>query len=130
MAVVCLKLYSDSWVEGLDAEKKMKLIDKLKDDEPYVRQFGERLAPIENEPPVTIAPPDSGPCRPIAMPLPEQPAEPPPAIETPTYTVQGGDTLGAIAKKFNVTVAALVAENNLENPNLIRPGQMLKIPQA
>ena len=67
------------------------------------------------------------------MPLPaepEKPSEPPPVTEPLTYTIQGGDTLSAIARKFNVTVAALVAENNLENPNLIRPGQVLKIPKT
>ena len=37
--------YSDSWVNGLDADKKLRLIDKLKSAAPYVRQFGERSAP-------------------------------------------------------------------------------------
>lgn len=31
--------YSDSWVDGLDADKKIRLINKLTDDAPYVRQF-------------------------------------------------------------------------------------------
>lgn len=45
-----------------------------------------------------------------------------------TYTVQGGDTLYRIAQKFGVTVVALTAANNLANPNLIKPGQVLTIP--
>jgi N-acetylmuramoyl-L-alanine amidase len=44
-----------------------------------------------------------------------------------TYTVKRGDTLSAIAKKYGVTVTALVNRNNLENPNKIYVGQVLKI---
>lgn len=136
--------YSDSWVNGLDADKKMKLIDKLKDDAPYVRQFGERdtLPPVQEDVPIVIvqppsdetAPPQSeGGGRANTMPLSEEsekPKEAAPADQALTYTIQGGDTLSAIARKLNVTVAALVAANNLDNPNLIRPGQVLKIPRA
>lgn len=44
-----------------------------------------------------------------------------------TYTVQKGDTLKKIAKKFNTTVAALQKLNNIKNPNLIRVGQKLRV---
>ncbi|MED3785513.1 LysM peptidoglycan-binding domain-containing protein [Geobacillus stearothermophilus] len=44
-----------------------------------------------------------------------------------TYTVQKGDTLEKIAKKFNTTVAALQKLNNIKNPNLIRVGQKLRV---
>ncbi|WP_408955237.1 L,D-transpeptidase family protein [Natroniella sp. ANB-PHB2] len=44
------------------------------------------------------------------------------------YTVQQGDTLYQIAKKFNTTVQQLVQLNNLTNQNLIYPGQKIKIP--
>lgn len=44
-----------------------------------------------------------------------------------TYTVQKGDTLSKIAKKYGTTVAALAAANNIANPNLIYVGQKLKI---
>lgn len=46
------------------------------------------------------------------------------------YTVQRGDTLGRIAKEQGVSVSALADVNNLSNPNLIYPGQVLKIPAA
>lgn len=49
---------------------------------------------------------------------------------TDTYIVQPGDTLSRIALKYNVTLAALAAKNNLANPNLITPGQKLLIPGA
>jgi LysM repeat protein/predicted chitinase len=45
-----------------------------------------------------------------------------------TYTVKGGDTLGRIAKKYKVSVDALVSCNNLKNKNVIKVGQKLKIP--
>lgn len=53
---------------------------------------------------------------------------PPPADQT--YTVAPGDTLGAIAKKFGVAVADLVAWNGLANPDAIEVGQVLKVGKA
>ncbi|MEW9503433.1 N-acetylmuramoyl-L-alanine amidase [Jeotgalibacillus marinus] len=44
-----------------------------------------------------------------------------------TYTVQTGDTLSAIALRFNTTVEVLVALNNLSDPNTIYVGQVLII---
>ncbi|MEI3530169.1 MAG: LysM peptidoglycan-binding domain-containing protein [Bacilli bacterium] len=43
------------------------------------------------------------------------------------YTVQSGDSLWSIAKKFNTTVDLLKATNNLSS-NALRVGQLLKIP--
>jgi LysM repeat protein len=47
-----------------------------------------------------------------------------------TYVVQRGDTLGLIASRFRVTVAALMTANGIANPNLIYVGQRLVIPGA
>lgn len=47
-----------------------------------------------------------------------------------SYTVQGGDTLYGIARKFGVSVDAIVAANNIQNRNLIRPGITLTIPDV
>ncbi|MDI9628417.1 MAG: LysM peptidoglycan-binding domain-containing protein [Acidobacteriota bacterium] len=47
---------------------------------------------------------------------------------TRTHTVQPGDTLYRIAARYGTTVNAIVVANNIANPNLIRPGQVLVIP--
>ena len=44
-----------------------------------------------------------------------------------TYTVRAGDNLSAIAAKYGTTYQALAAKNGIANPNLIYPGQVLKI---
>ena len=55
-----------------------------------------------------------------------QPDKPTPTPVT-TYTVKRGDNLTKIAKMFGVTVQDLVDWNNIKNPNLIYPGQVLYI---
>ena len=52
---------------------------------------------------------------------------PPPSSST-TYTVKSGDTLSAIAARYNTTVSSIAAANNITNVNLIRVGQVLTIP--
>lgn len=47
--------------------------------------------------------------------------------DTHSYTVKSGDTLSAIASKYNMTVNALATLNSISNPNLIYPGQTLRV---
>ena len=44
-----------------------------------------------------------------------------------TYTVKSGDTLSGIAAKYGTTSANLAAKNGIKNPDLIYPGQKIKI---
>lgn len=44
-----------------------------------------------------------------------------------TYTVKSGDTLSGIAAKFGTTYQELARKNGIANPNIIYPGQVLKI---
>lgn len=46
----------------------------------------------------------------------------------PSYTVQAGDTLATIARRFNTSVEALQSINNLPDRNALRVGQRLVIP--
>ncbi len=43
------------------------------------------------------------------------------------YRVVRGDTLYSIAKRYNTTIANIVMLNRIQNPNLIYPGQCLKL---
>jgi murein DD-endopeptidase MepM/ murein hydrolase activator NlpD len=62
------------------------------------------------------------------------------ALTTPTtliasstrtaYEVKPGDTLAAIASRYNTSVSELVKANNLNNPNQLRISQKLIIPTA
>ena len=44
-----------------------------------------------------------------------------------TYVVKSGDTLSAIASKYGTSYQEIANKNNIANPNLIYPGQILKI---
>lgn len=68
---------------------------------------------------------------PTFTPAPIQPGISTPAPVTPglqSYTVRSGDTLSVIAARFNTTAATLAQLNNIVNPNLIYPGQVLRVP--
>jgi LysM repeat protein len=46
------------------------------------------------------------------------------------YTVKAGDTLSSIARRFDVSTAAIVAANKLTDPDHLTLGQRLTIPPA
>lgn len=53
------------------------------------------------------------------------------AAKQQTYTVKSGDTLGVICRKFygsSSLYKKLADYNGIKNPNLIYPGQILKLP--
>jgi lysozyme len=64
----------------------------------------------------------------VPAPAPSKPT-PAPAPGNGTYTVQRGDTLSGIADKMHTPGGwqALAALNGIVNPNLIYPGQVLKV---
>lgn len=50
-------------------------------------------------------------------------------IEIVNYVVRPGDTLSEIAERHGVPQSALLKHNHLDNPNVLRSGQRLKIPR-
>lgn len=56
-----------------------------------------------------------------------KPAAKPSAPAAQYYTVQKGDNLTKIAKKYGTTVQQIVAWNGIKNPNLIYPGQKFRV---
>ncbi|HWQ41572.1 MAG TPA: LysM domain-containing protein, partial [Desulfosporosinus sp.] len=77
-------------------------------------------------------------CPPPCPPLYEAPAmqhhcpmpKPVPTPEHQIYVVKKGDTIYKIAKRYGTTMQAIIKANNLRNPDLIYPGQILFIPEA
>ncbi len=56
------------------------------------------------------------------------PTTPPAKTSNGSYVIQRGDTITAIAKKFGVTVTAVLAANNLSGSSIIYAGRTLVIP--
>jgi LysM repeat protein len=76
-------------------------------------------------PPTEIPPTEVSPTEvfPTAAPAPTTP----PSTGATTYTVQRGDTLYSIARRYGTTVEAIAAANGIANPSRIRVGQTLRI---
>lgn len=74
--------------------------------------------------------PTASPIAPISTtaPSPTPTATSSPLSSSRTYTVQPGDTLGAIAIRYGISLQALIAANGIENPDVIWVGQVLTLP--
>jgi LysM repeat protein len=74
-------------------------------------------------PPPTLAPPTATP-KPTASPVP-----PTPTPETGRkVTVKAGDELKAIAAAYNVSIFKIIEANKIADPDSLRIGQVLRIP--
>ena len=49
------------------------------------------------------------------------------AFDWDTNTIEEGDTLSQIARKYGITVSEIAKLNGIQNVNLIFPGQVLEI---
>lgn len=92
-------------------------------------------ASLNAAPPPTLAVPTATP-KPTAVP---PTAVPPTAVPTVqptsaagarTYTVQRGDELKHIAAQYNVSIWSIIDSNNIPNPDSLRVGQVLQIPNT
>ena len=102
--------------------------------EPVEQPATTESADSEPAPPGEQAVPPPPPPRPPAPPPPPRPpAAPPPARPRPvtrTYTVQRGDLLKQIAARYGVSIASILAINDIPNPDSLRIGQVLVIPAS
>lgn len=48
--------------------------------------------------------------------------------QSQTHTVRAGESLSGIAKQYGISLSTLINYNNIGNPDLIKPGQVLRIP--
>lgn len=80
--------------------------------------------------PSTGGKPSEKPSKPVSEKptTPSKPSAEKPAVVPAKYTVKRGDTLSKIAHKHGVSLSALLAANSFKNPNLIYPGQVVKVP--
>jgi LysM repeat protein len=78
---------------------------------------------------VLVIPAAGQPAAPAADPAldPNLPALEPASAATTTYTVQRGDNLASIARRFGMSVEQVASLNNLANPNLLFAGQVLTV---
>ncbi len=86
-----------------------------------------RPAPLNAPPPPTLAVPTPTP-RPTAAPPTLVPAAQPTAAIGRTYTVQRGDELKQIAARYSVSIWKIINSNEIPNPDSLRVGQVLTIP--
>lgn len=82
--------------------------------------LGQPAGPVEAAPP-----PDPQSVPEVSSPGATNETAPAPGGET--YTVRRGDTLFQIGRRVGRSVAELAAANGIKNPNLIFPGQVLRI---
>jgi spore coat assembly protein SafA len=81
------------------------------------RDFGTKTYDVVSENTITVK--DTRPAE----------SSPKPTTTNIVHVVQKGDTLWGIAKRYDVTLSALVAANpQIKNPNLIYPGNQVNIP--
>lgn len=87
---------------------------------------GKAPAPVPvATPPTATASASTGP---VATPTPEGKASgPTPTREVTRHTVQAGESLGTIARKYGMTVGELAAANNITDPAKIFVGQSLVV---
>jgi nucleoid-associated protein YgaU len=106
-------------------------LDEARDQRRAERE-AEKAGPVEDDVPEMPQRPAPG-AAPTPIPTPASPAETAPTPENSepdyrTYTVKAGDTLSQIGVDHGVDWHDIAELNDLDNPDLIYPGQVFKIP--
>ncbi len=81
-------------------------------------------------PPLVETPPSAAPAAPSLPPAAPIASRADDTGWTGTHTVGRGDSLYAIARKHGIKLNELERANNITNPRTIKPGTVLKVPQA
>jgi len=119
---------ADSWWYGPLGTKQLT-IDTVAGIPSFERKFSWDATESPEPAPIALAPTPENEL-PAPEPTPELPApEPETPIISVTYTVQQGETVWGISKKFGSTVDAIIRANNLAANARIRAGQKLVIPR-
>ncbi len=99
---------------------------------PETEMLQDSSSPISNEIALETNPPfykKPVPGSPILTPTPDSPHTLPSIRNQPLdYAVQYGDSLAAIARKYQVDLQSLVEYNQLSNPDILEVGQIIRIP--
>ena len=106
-------------------------VDQTATAEPAAPEPAPPAEAAASEPAPPAEPAASEPAPPQPPPPPPPPAPRPPARPRPvtrTYTVQPGDLLKVIAARYGVSIASILAINDIPNPDSLRVGQVLVIP--
>lgn len=98
-------------------------------DQPTVPLVPKRPASSYQAPPPTLEAPTATP-KPTATPVPTPTSVPPSPtpIRGRTYTVQKGDELKQIAAQYDVSIWKIIDHNDIPDPDSLRVGQVLRIP--
>ncbi|GAC1317069.1 MAG: hypothetical protein NVSMB2_10420 [Chloroflexota bacterium] len=89
-----------------------------------------RPVAADSGPPPTLVPPPPTP-KPAATAVVAEPAPKPTDVPLPNapYTVRPGDELKSIAAQSGVSIWKIIQANDIPNPDSLRVGQVLKIPE-
>ncbi|MCK6540652.1 MAG: LysM peptidoglycan-binding domain-containing protein, partial [Anaerolineales bacterium] len=88
-----------------------------------------RGGPTPTRAPLSVTLPPRGSSIGLTTPTPDPPhLLPPPRDYVDQYTVQAGDTLGDIARRYGITLEALMQANGLNEASILSIGLVLNIP--
>ena len=117
---LAVTLFALAQVPGVDLRLPASLVYA---DQQLVNIAAKRPVASHQAPPPTLA-------APTATPKPTRTAVPPSPtpIKGRTYTVQQGDELKHIAAQYGMNIWKIINNNDIPDPDSLRVGQLLKIP--
>ena len=116
---VAISLFAAAQLAGVNVRFGFPTAYASADRTPIVTR---RPAASVPEPPPTLAP------APTPTPAPAVAAATPTRAAEQTYTVQKGDELKNIAAAYSVNIFKLIDANDIPDPDSLRVGQVLRIP--